>query len=154
MDSLTLGQGTYGEVIAKDATTAVKITKPMGADHIGCCAWREILALQSLPPHPHMVRLQRTDIDLTHQPFPQLSLFLDRFDANLYTVLATKIEFSLLPLTWFRWRLCLDLALGVQNLHSHHLVHRDIKSMNTLVKFDPTSSIRPFSLAICDLGQS
>lgn len=52
------------------------------------------------------------------------------------------------PLSWgFRLKMAHDIICGLMYLHSHHLIHRDIKSANVLLDHNWTCKISDFGMA-------
>ncbi len=63
-------------------------------------------------------------------PFFPLCMVMEPMDYSLYDLLKNGVEFPLAQ----RLQIALDIADGLQGIHSKKLVHRDIKSLNILIK--------------------
>lgn len=85
---------------------------------------------------------------------PKLALVLEHADqGDLYGALtAPSVRLSTLD----RLHLALDVCRGLRHLHSHHLVHRDVKSANVLLTLMPVpgSTRVRLSAKVGDFGAS
>jgi hypothetical protein len=100
--------------------------KQLKKEHVGAldirCFEREMDILYQLPPHPHIVRyLFHTSLGT------DLCLFMQLYSGTLRQYLDDRRqENQMLPADLVA-RLALEAATGLQFLHSHGVIHRDIK---------------------------
>ena len=102
---------------------------------------REIAALQSIPPHPNVVRL----LGLLHN---SSSMSVDLVLEYIGDVtLASQLSRGPLPPLRVR-QLAYHLLRGIGHIHRHGIMHRDLKPQNLLLRDVDRS------LVICDFGSS
>eukprot|EP01098_Paradermamoeba_levis_P002228 TRINITY_DN12629_c0_g1_i1.p1 TRINITY_DN12629_c0_g1~~TRINITY_DN12629_c0_g1_i1.p1 ORF type:complete len:363 (+),score=95.46 TRINITY_DN12629_c0_g1_i1:265-1353(+) len=101
---------------------------------------REISILEDLPYHNNVVKY------LFHEHSGKnLQIFMSYFPSNLYALLNQR------KLTEQEIVLCsLDIAKGLEFLHSHNIVHRNIKSDNIWVSFGDENSIKRVAIGNFD----
>lgn len=87
----------------------------------------------------HVVRLYKIML----QP---LSLVMELMPkGNLYELLALHRD---KPLEWkVRYRLAMDISMGLEDIHRHGILHRDLKSMNVLLGDGLRAKLSDFGLA-------
>ncbi|EAY20565.1 CMGC family protein kinase [Trichomonas vaginalis G3] len=138
-----LGAGTYGMVFkAKDKTTGkIVAIKEMILDQeeegVSSTTMREISILKKMN-HPNIVSLVDTYVQGT-----QLTIVLEYLDMNIrdYMKKPVKMDPKLVKSYAFQ------LLAGTYYLHTHRVIHRDIKPDNLLINHDGY-------LKICDFGLS
>lgn len=138
-----LGEGTYGMVFkGKDKNTgkfvAIKEMKLDQEDEgVSSTTLREISILKKMD-HPNIVSLVDTFVQGT-----QLTIVLEYLDMNIrdYMRKPGKIDPKLVKSYAFQ------LLAGTYYLHTHRVIHRDIKPDNLLINHDGY-------LKICDFGLS
>ncbi len=122
-----LGSGSFGRVIKrkfKGKEVAAKIFK--GRED----ALREVVAHAAFSPHVGIVRL----VDVVVGP-KNIELIYPLFDSTLGELLAQRARHP--PTRGFpeeQRHITQMLVHTVAHLHSHHVIHTDIKSANALVK--------------------
>jgi len=124
--------------------------------HVGFL--NEVKFLSTLPPHPNIIRY------LFHEPSTDsMRLFLESYDGTLgeflrrrrrnhsfshsggeedQGALAPPSPRKLLYQPRELQRFLLDIASGLDFLHSHHIIHRDLKSDNIFVRLNRTNDIQ------------
>ena len=136
-----IGQGGFGAVFEakwKKKKVAVKVCLGNLLQNLS----REIQILTALPPHPNVIT------------FFGVALSNDRINTYIITELAPrgslydylhvkKEEPS--PDQSLAW--ALQVASGVQHLHSNNVVHRDLKSGNILLSFGLLGKVCDFGTA-------
>ena len=127
-----LGEGAYGTVFEgtwKDSEVAIKkcFNKPFDA---------EILSV--LPRHPNVVLFYATatteDATFIVTELVQNGALYDYIHQDKKEVNHQQ------GISWAK-----QIAYGMEHLHGHHIVHRDLKSANVLISEDMT-------LKVCDFG--
>ncbi|XP_011866036.1 PREDICTED: cyclin-dependent kinase 4-like [Vollenhovia emeryi] len=169
-DLSLIGNGAYGTVYkAKDKTSGQivalkKVRIPLTEDGLPTSTLREIAALKSLEryEHPHIVRLldvcqgdyldlpsvdggrsERLDRGLT------LWLVFEHVERDLASYIAhcrSSSPRSSIPPYLVR-QMSKEILYGVEFLHSHRIMHRDLKPQNLLVTREGTIKIADFGLA-------
>jgi len=148
-----IGTGAYGTVYKaedkknNDIVAMKKVRIALTEDGVPMSVLREVSLLRHLGKynHPNIVRL----VDICHGPRYEhemvLYLVFEHVDQDLNAYLercpppglgADKIR----DLMW-------QILCGVDFLHSHRIVHRDIKPQNILLSNDGTLKIADFGLA-------
>ena len=130
-----LGEGAYGTVYAgkwktrENEEVAIKkcFNKPFDA---------EILSV--LPRHPHVVLFYATSMseDATYIVTELVT------NGSLYDFIHTQSNEldHQQSISWAK-----QIAYGMEHLHGHHIVHRDLKSGNVLISED-------MAMKVCDFG--
>ncbi|EZA54138.1 cyclin-dependent kinase 4 [Ooceraea biroi] len=168
----SIGGGAYGTVFkAKDKSSGQvvalkKIRVPLSEDGLPVSTVREIAALKSLEPyeHPHIVRLLDVcqgeeqsegslsdDEQQSERSSRGLSLWLvfEHVERDLDSFIKShrvQNPRSFIPSSQVR-QMMKELLTGVDFLHSHRILHRDLKPQNILVTRDGRIKIADFGLA-------
>jgi serine/threonine protein kinase len=126
-----VGSGGYGKVYkAKDLDSKgdivaiKKIKLDVQSEGIPSTTMREICLLRKLS-HPNIIQLK--DILIEEE---EISLIFDYADTDLRKELSHKGNFSEMQIKYYMKQ----LLLGVQFLHGHRVIHRDLKPGNLLLK--------------------
>lgn len=102
--------------------------------------------------HPNIVQFYYGQVD-TQKSFIGMELM----DGDLNNLMQERLSFKETPFTILE---SIDIALQISNavkyMHQHHIVHRDLKSMNILVKTLKTSEndIKVVCAKVCNFGIS
>lgn len=151
-----IGQGTAGKVYqAMDEETgqllAVKIIKldsnPFVAEKQFHSLSQEISLLKSLK-HVHIVRYLQTDVVLDER---QVKILLEYVPGgSLYSILHKFGPLSQKVIKTYSYQ----IIKGLQYLHSHQVIHRDLKSPNVLVTDDAVIKLIDFGCSKrCEDGE-
>jgi len=125
--------------------------KQLKREHVGKldikCFEREMDILYQLPPHPNIVRyLFHTSIG------PDLCLFMQLYGGTLRDYLdERRIGQQLLDVELIA-EMALEIATGIQFLHKHGVIHRDIKAGNIFITKNEKGEIT--NLAVGDFDTS
>ncbi len=95
----------------------------------------------------HYKKLQQT---LTEAKIAWTILPIDISKLELINTITTLCDCTIphCELPWsLRWRLLRDISLGLDTLHRHELVHRDLKSLNILLDADGRAKLCDFGLS-------
>lgn len=139
-----LGEGSFGVVYkGKRGHIAVAVKElrlfgDMPETIIDEFKKEALIMLQLGVQCPNLVQLHGVCYE---QPY---SLVMELFtQGNLYSLLKNSQA-----LTWSqKEKIAADVAIGLDFLHKHKILHRDIKSMNVLIKEDLTAKISDYGLA-------
>ena len=106
--------------------------KQLKKEHVGAidirCFEREMDILYQLPPHPSIVRyLFHTSLGT------DLCLFMQLYSGTLREHLDERRKTNLLMNPEVIARIALESARGIQFLHQHGVIHRDIKAGNIFI---------------------
>jgi serine/threonine protein kinase len=138
-----LGQGTYGQVRScthRDTRLphAVKIIDLDGSRQQKADTKSEAMLWKRVGKHANVVSLLETYSDAAFQYF-----VMERCERSLCDMLVNKERLREVDLlSTFR-----QMLLGLQQCHSMHVVHRDVKPANFLVSADGSVKICDFGLA-------
>lgn len=143
-----IGSGRFGAVVrAIDSKTGnrVAIKKIFSAfidTHSTRRVLRELRLLRYLN-HPHIVRLVDVDYPSNYRTWDSVYLLTSLLNCDLRTaLLGGRLNDPNL-----QRRVLAQLCLALEHMHSHGVMHRDVKSSNVLL--DDTLNVQ-----ICDLGSA
>ena len=151
-----LGKGTYGTVYLvyknenkNDIYAIKKIKMENENEGIPSTALREISILQCMA-HENVVRI--CDIAITDK---NIELCLEYCRYDLRKLIMTKKNDSKFYDVNFIKTIMYQLLKSVDHLHSHKVLHRDLKPQNILIKFKNNKVIdKNFQLKLADFGLS
>ncbi|MCA8924691.1 MAG: serine/threonine protein kinase [Planctomycetes bacterium] len=137
-----LGQGGAGEVwrathLPTGAERALKTLLPFADDEDRARFTREAKALAQLDGHPHVMRIHEVGV-AARRPFLVMDLALPED-------LAARLQAGPLAEPAAR-ELVLALAGGLEHVHAHGLLHRDLKPHNVLFADDGRPLLSDFGL--------
>ena len=141
----TIGSGTYGEVVFSKSTTSgtvyacKKCPKYEKNGTIVHGTIREILCLQSIPPHPHLITAHEKPYIGAQSTYQNIDLM----KINVKSFLRKTIHFQ--PVHAIYITKCIAKALMHMRLHGW--VHRDVKLENILIGSNGEIKLCDFSLA-------
>ncbi|CAL2051788.1 unnamed protein product [Caenorhabditis brenneri] len=147
-----LGKGAYGNVycvknIHDGKDYALKQMHVAAAEGLPQSILREISTMKQLArkAHPNILALKSVFHQLdSEKGILKINMILERCDWDLYTFLKS------IP-RGFPEKQCrhmvLQIARGLDFLHSHSIIHRDLKPQNILVNRDQTIKIADFGLS-------
>lgn len=140
-----IGSGTYGEVVFSKSTTTGTLYAckkcPKYEKNGGLCQGtvRELLCLQSIPPHPNLITAHQKPYigrQVTYQP-------IDLMKINVKSFLRKTIHFQPVHAIYITKSICQALM----HMRLHGWVHRDVKLENILIGFHGEIKLCDFSLA-------
>ncbi|EIE23567.1 flag-tagged protein kinase [Coccomyxa subellipsoidea C-169] len=140
-----IGEGGFGKVYYGDWAGQEVAVKVMSAEasHQAVVLQefqREVVTMTMLPGHPHVLRLLGACIQ------PPLMALVTPYcpKGSLYALLHSPT----VQLSWGQVAfICWGAAKGMHHLHSHHVIHRDLKSGNLLVEESLCVRVADFGLA-------
>ncbi|KAL7083017.1 hypothetical protein ACP275_14G136600 [Erythranthe tilingii] len=148
-----IGSGTYGVVHkARHLKTGEIVATKQEFNGTSLSSFRETDVLESLLPHPSIVRLKEVLVgnDFDDEEEDTVYIVMEYFerDLNKYIQSKKKDELFIIDLSEVK---CLmkQLLEGVEFLHSNKLMHRDLKPGNILMKKDEKGIL---NLKICNFG--
>ncbi|KAF3936498.1 hypothetical protein ABW19_dt0210243 [Dactylella cylindrospora] len=153
-----IGDGSFGSVVLakvrsagssvarRGTVVAIKTMKKTFDSFAPCLELREVIFLQKLPPHPHLVPALDIFLDPTTR---KLHIAMEYMDGNLYQLMKSRDH------------KCLDqgsvksilyqIMSGLEHIHAQGFFHRDIKPENILVStaagpsYDANAPFRRYS---------
>ena len=136
-----LGQGSYGSVYKgeyKEKPVAIKVFDT----HLDAQAEEEFRREAQILFHlglesEYVVPLKKICIEPLN-----FCMVMDLMECSLYHLLYNGKD---LPWT-LRWPIVLDIVYGLKDLHAYHIIHRDLKSANILIK-NGRAKLADFGLA-------
>ncbi|KAI6650330.1 Lim kinase [Oopsacas minuta] len=136
----SLGNGFFGQVyLVTDSITGKKYAMKQLTREDSCSFKKELTILKSLS-HPNILRF----IGVFLPEKGGISLITEFLDGGtLNSVICKKETFPWLD----RIRIARDIAAGMDYLHEHIIVHRDLNSHNVLLRKDLTAVVADFGLA-------
>jgi len=143
----TIASGSFGVVNKmawrregyKTITVAVKLIENEKI-------WQDESKLLDIPPHKNIVKFLGL---IQHKG--QFGIVMPYYElGNLKDILYGKRELrhELEPFT--KWLLMIDIARGIEHLHKHKIIHRDIASRNVLI--EQVSQKEELSALVSDFG--
>lgn len=143
-----LDSGSYGIVVRafdSKTNTAVAIKKIFSAfssSRMARHVLREVRLLRHLE-HPHIVKLLDIDVPGQYTAWDSVYIVTPLLQVDLYTAFRQgKVDD-----VQTQKKIAYQLLLALEHMHSHGLMHRDIKSKNLLLDKD-------MNVQLCDLGES
>ncbi len=114
--------------------------------HLVEAAARELHALQSLCPHTSIIQW----VEAFLSPCPAAVVFVyERALGDLRQFVGERVRLSTSQLQ----ELCGGMVAGLQHMHEHHFIHRDLSWSNMLICLDPSSDLQ-IIVKLADFGQS
>ena len=136
-----IGQGGFGVVYEakwNERQVAAKVCSGNLIEHFS----QEVAILASLPPHPYIIMF--FGIALSHDKISTLIITELATNGSLFNYLHVKNE---VPSADQRLAWALQVASGMAHLHSHSIIHRDLKSGNILLSFGKVAKVCDFGTA-------
>ncbi|KAL7099261.1 hypothetical protein ACP275_09G072200 [Erythranthe tilingii] len=150
-----IGSGTYGVVHkARHSKTGEIVAIKQQFNGTSLSSFRETDVLESLLPHPSIVRLKEVlvgnDFDDDEEEEDPVYIVMEYFESDLNKYIKSKKKDESFIINQSEVK-CLmkQLLEGVEFLHSNQLMHRDLKPGNILVNKDEKGIL---NLKICDFG--
>ncbi|MBS0352059.1 MAG: protein kinase [Proteobacteria bacterium] len=139
-----LGQGGYGKVYAGEWQFNTVAIKQYAAQDFSEQAQNEILKEAKVmatasTQSDYLVRLRGIVLEK-----PYYSLVMEYMPGgDLFHLLKSSQE-----LTWtMRYRISLDMTIGLHHLHQRNILHRDLKSLNVLLDMNFRAKLADFGLS-------
>lgn len=136
-----IGAGQFGVVhrgVYQGATVAVKRLKTIMSDRAKG-EFRHEAEIMFRLRHPNIIPL----FGICNEPSHYCMVMQYATNGSLYHFLHSDN-----PLEWsLRWNIAIDIARGILHLHTQHVLHRDLKSLNVLLDGSMRAKITDFGLA-------
>jgi len=122
-------------------------TEGMGQEKIEAFS-REVRMLELLPPHENIVRYLFHDAKEN-----AIRLFITHYDGSLGSYIRTMdANNESIPLKII-YRVLLDIIKGVEFLHHHNIMHRDLKSDNIFILYGDRKEIKHCAIGDFDTAK-
>ncbi|KAF3911531.1 hypothetical protein ABW20_dc0108956 [Dactylellina cionopaga] len=153
-----IGDGSFGSVVLakvrsagssvarRGSVVAIKTMKKTFDSFAPCLELREVIFLQKLPPHPHLVPALDIFLDPTTR---KLHIAMEYMDGNLYQLMKSRDHKCLDQETVKS--ILYQIMSGLEHIHAQGFFHRDIKPENILVStsagpsYDANAPFRRYS---------
>ena len=146
-----LGQGAYGKVLAGEWQFNTVAIKQYAAQDFSEKTKNEILKEAQVmatasTQSDYLVRLRGIVLEKPHY-----SLVMEYLPGgDLFHLLKSSQE-----LTWpMRYRISLDMTIGLHHLHQRSILHRDLKSLNVLLDLNFRAKLADFGLSTLKLSST
>ena len=146
-----LGQGAYGKVFAGEWQFNTVAIKQYAAQDFSEQTKNEILKEAKVmatasTQSDYLVRLRGIVLEKPHY-----SLVMEYMPGgDLFHLLKSSQE-----LTWtMRYRISLDMTIGLHHLHQRSILHRDLKSLNVLLDMNFRAKLADFGLSTLKLSSA
>ena len=146
-----LGQGAYGKVFAGEWQFNTVAIKQYAAQDFSEKTKNEILKEAQVmatasTQSDYLVRLRGIVLEKPHY-----SLVMEYLPGgDLFHLLKSSQE-----LTWpMRYRISLDMTIGLHHLHQRSILHRDLKSLNVLLDLNFRAKLADFGLSTLKLSST
>ena len=137
-----IGAGTYGSVYIIDETRVLKMSNTRFDGSVCAGLVREFICIQSLPPHPNVAASLNTWVDDKQSGDRQGYILMPYYGENLLTKLRREGGLPLMDILF----ILRDAARGLQHMHTHGWLHRDVKPENIFMS-TTGAVVGDFSLA-------
>ena len=139
-----IGRGGYGAVYEAKwkAKKGMKVAVKVCPGNLLTNLPREVHILTTLPRHPNVVSF--FGVSLSSDKISTCIITELAQNGSLYNYLHVKKEVPTLDrsLAW-----ALQVAYGMEHLHGHDIIHRDLKSANVLLSHDMAAKVCDFGTA-------
>ncbi|KAF3093879.1 hypothetical protein TWF569_010647 [Orbilia oligospora] len=153
-----IGDGSFGSVVLakvrsagssvarRGSVVAIKTMKKTFESFAPCLELREVIFLQKLPPHPHLVPALDIFLDPTTR---KLHIAMEYMDGNLYQLMKSR-DHKCLDQESVK-SILYQIMSGLEHIHAQGFFHRDIKPENILVStsagpsYDSNAPFRRYS---------
>ncbi|EPS45270.1 hypothetical protein H072_730 [Dactylellina haptotyla CBS 200.50] len=153
-----IGDGSFGSVVLakvrsagssvarRGSVVAIKTMKKNFDSFAPCLELREVIFLQKLPPHPHLVPALDIFLDPTTR---KLHIAMEYMDGNLYQLMKSR-DHKCLDQESVK-SILFQIMSGLEHIHAQGFFHRDIKPENILVStsagpsYDANAPFRRYS---------